>query len=97
MMPFWAERVGTPRALAVEHPFGQPLGPVGDAAWQAAVFDAALELLTDASQPGTITHRDAIWPVAAKEAVKAWQPAEPSPIIALLAPQIREMLRGRGA
>lgn len=95
MMPFWAEKVGTPRTLAVAHPFGQPLGPAGDTAWQAAVFDAALAVLAQATEPGAVVQRDAEWPVPAKEALKAWQPPEASPIIALLAPQIREMVRGR--
>ena len=33
--------------------------------------------------------------VPAVGAMKAWQPAEPSPVIAVLGPQLREMLRGR--
>ena len=42
MMPYWAEKTGTPRTLGVEFPFGQTLGQVGDAAQQMRVIEAAL-------------------------------------------------------
>jgi hypothetical protein len=93
MMPYWAEKVGTPRALAVEHPFGQTLGQPGDAAGQRRVIEQALAVLATAVAPGTIIHSPEIWSIPQKEAYKAWQPAEPSPIIAELAPRIREILK----
>lgn len=95
MMPYWAEKVGAPRTLAVEHPFGQTLGQPGDTAGQMRVIGQALDVLTTAVTPGTIVHSPETWPVPQKEAYKAWQPAEPSPIIAELAPRFRDMLRKR--
>ena len=95
MMPYWAEKVGAPRTLAVEYPFGQTLGQPGDAAGQMRVIRQALDVLATAVTPGTIIHSPEVWPIEQKEAYKAWQPAEPSPIIAELAPRFRDMLRKR--
>lgn len=93
MMPYWAEKIGVPRTLAVEFPFGQTLGGAGNVAQQRRVLEAALRVLATADTPGAIVHADEEWPEATKTAVKAWQPPEPSPIIAELAPQFRQMLR----
>ncbi len=94
-MPYWAEKIGAPRTLAVEFPFGHILGQPGDAAMQRRVVEQALEVLRTAETPGTIVHSEEVWPVPSVEAMKAWQPTEPSPVIAVLGPQLREMLRGR--
>jgi hypothetical protein len=56
------ENVKPPRALFVRFPYGAPLGPAGDATTQMAVIRAALKLLTDATQPGTIVAPDIEWP-----------------------------------
>ncbi len=93
MMPYFAEFAGTPRTLAVEFPFGQTMG--NDAAQQRRVVREALGVLETAVAPGTITHSEETWPVPQKEAYKAWQPPAPSPIIAVMAPQLRQMLRKR--
>lgn len=93
MMPYWAEKVGVPRTLAVEFPFGQTLGQPGNGDQQMRVIREALGVLETAVSPGTIIHSDEVWPIDQKEAIKAWQPAEPAPIIAELAPQFRDMMR----
>jgi hypothetical protein len=93
-MPFWVERVGVPRALAVEFPFGQVLGPAGDAALQRRVVEAALALLERAAEPGTLVHSAETWPYP-KEARVTWQPPEPSPIVAQMAPHLLRVLRER--
>lgn len=93
MMPYWAEKIGTPRTLGVEFPFSQTLGQAGDVAQQMRVLRQALELLESADAPGAIVHADEIWPIDQKTAYKEWQPAEPSPIIAVMAPQIRELMK----
>jgi hypothetical protein len=95
MMPFWAERVGAPRTLAVEYPFGQTLGRPGDVAGQMRVIRQALEVLERAEKPGTIVHSPEEWSIPEREAMKAWQPEQPSPIIAHFAPRLREMVRQR--
>ncbi len=93
MMPYWAEKVGTPRTLAVEFPFGHTLGQPHDVAQQMRVIAEALAVLDTAVSPGTIIHSAETWPQPTAEAIKAWQPERPSPIIAELAPKFREMLR----
>lgn len=94
MMPYFAERGGVPRSLAVEIPFGQTMGH--DAAQQMRVTKEALEVLRTAETPGTIVHSDEAWHVPQKEAYKTWQPLEASPIIAVMAPKLREMMKKKG-
>jgi hypothetical protein len=94
-MPYWAERAGVPRALAVEFPFAQPLGQPGEAAQQMRVIRQALAVLEKADGPGTIIHSPETWPVPAQFATQSWQPAVPSPVVRWLAPRFREMLRER--
>lgn len=94
-MPFWAEKIGVPRMLAVEFPFGHTLGQPHDLAQQMRVIHQALEVLETAKSPGTIIHSPETWPVPQKEASKDWQPEEPSPLIRVMAPRFREMVRQR--
>ncbi len=56
MMPYWAEKLGTPRTLGVEFPFGHLLGRAGEREEQLAVIRRALQVLRDAAEPGTIEH-----------------------------------------
>lgn len=92
-MPFWAERVGAPRTLAVEFPFGHTLGPPGDADRQRQVIAQALGVLESANTPGTIVHSPESWPFDPAAAAKDWQPETPSPVIQYMAPRLRELLR----
>jgi D-proline reductase (dithiol) PrdB len=56
------DNVKTPRALFVHFPYGAPLGPAGNAAVQEAVVHAALDLLINATHPGTIVESEVEWP-----------------------------------
>ena len=94
-MPYWAEKVGVPRTLGVEFPFGHMIGQPGEKDQQMRVIRQALEVLITAEKPGVIHHSPETWPEPIKEASKAWQPEVPSPIIEVLGPKIREMLRER--
>jgi hypothetical protein len=94
-MPFWAEKVGVPRTLAIEFPFGHLLGQPHDAAQQMRVIGQALEVLETAQDPGAIVHSPETWPVPQKEALEDWQPQEPSPMMGVLAPRFLEMMRER--
>jgi hypothetical protein len=95
MMPVWAEAIGVPRTLAVEFPFGHTLGAAGDKAQQKRIISQALDILEHADQPGQIVSSPEKWLDPLEQAIKSWQPAEPSPIIAELSPKFREMLRAR--
>jgi hypothetical protein len=61
-MPIWAERIGVPRTLAVEFPFGHILGRVHDSAMQRRVILQALDVLERAFEPETIAHFPEPWP-----------------------------------
>jgi hypothetical protein len=93
MMPYWAEKIGTPRTLAVEHPFGHTLGKPGDRVGQMNVIREALVALASSSEPGQIVHSHSHWDEPTEEAIKSWQPSDPSPIIRELRPRFREILR----
>lgn len=93
MMPYWAEKVGTPRTLAVEHPFGHTLGRPGDPEGHLSIIREALLALEKMEHPGEIIHSSSLWPEPVDEAINAWQPPEPSPIIRELRPRFRDMLR----
>ena len=45
MMPSWAEQYGVPRAMAVEFPFGHPLGLPGHQDMKTMVIKDALKVL----------------------------------------------------
>lgn len=94
-MPFWAGRIGVPRGLAVEAPFGHLLGQPGDIQGQRMVIDQALQVLVGAKAPGTIDHSSLVWPHPLEQAVRDWQPEEPSPIVQVLSPMIKTLLRER--
>jgi D-proline reductase (dithiol) PrdB len=84
MMPFWADRLGAPRTVGVEFPFGHPLGQPGDRETQMGVIRAGLSLLEEARGPGQVRELDYVWPQPLDEAKRDWQPLEPSPIIKML-------------
>jgi D-proline reductase (dithiol) PrdB len=86
-MPYWAEKIGTPRTLAVEFPFGHALGRPGDRDMQMAVIRAALAMLEESRTPGEIRELDIEWPQPFDEARRDWQPLEPSPIVKMMLEQ----------
>lgn len=92
-MPYWAEKIGLPRTLALEFPFGLTLGQAFDEATQLRVISQALEVLEEAEKPGVITYSPEIWPIPTKQAIADWQPSEPSPIVQHLAPHFRTLVR----
>jgi hypothetical protein len=93
MMPYWAEKAGTPRTLAVEHPFGHTLGKPGDREGQLRILTEALAALEALERPGEIIHSESRWPEPVKDATESWQPPQPSPIIHELRPKFRELIR----
>jgi D-proline reductase (dithiol) PrdB len=98
-MPFWAERVGVPRALAVEFPFGHTLGRPGDRDLQMRVIDKALVVLETAGAPGAIVHFQEKWPEPLEKALHDSHPEQAPPIMAHMGRHIGSFLRGmrRGA
>ena len=84
MMPEVAVRLLAPRVVGVEFPFGHPFGMPGDAGMQRDVLMTAVRVLSGAPRAGTRIDVDTEWPVPVREAYRSWQPAEPSPIVAML-------------
>jgi hypothetical protein len=87
IMPFWAERLGIPRTVGVEFPFGHPLGRPGDSETQMGIIRSALAMLEEAAEPGETRELDYVWPQDLDVAKRDWQPSEPSPIIRMLKEQ----------
>ena len=84
MMPETAASLLAPRVVGVEFPFGHPFGQPHDRVMQRRVLETALAVLAGAAAPGTRVDVDIEWPQPRGEAYKAWQPAEPSPIVAMM-------------
>lgn len=88
MMPYWSDKMGVPRTLGVEFPFGHPLGHAGDRDEQIAVIREALRVLREAREPGAVQHLERQWPDF--ETWKtAWYPPELPPVIKVLLEQLR--------
>jgi len=81
MMPAVAEERRAPRIVGVEFPLGHSFGMPGDKAMQRRVLELALRVLAGASAFGTRVDADIEWPVPVRDAYKAWQPKEASPIV----------------
>lgn len=81
-MPVWGTRLGAPRTLGVEFPFGHPCGLPGDAALQMRVLRAALDVLAgSAGPPPVVVEFPEPWPGDFDHWKRAWHPPEPSPIV----------------
>jgi hypothetical protein len=90
MMPAVAEERRAPRIVGVEFPYGHAFGMPGDQVTHRRVLELALRVLAGASVFGTRVDLDIEWPVPLREAYRAWQPKEPSPIV-------KKMLEARRA
>jgi len=87
MMPLTAVQLIAPRVVGVEFPFGHPFGQPGERGMQRTVLETAVTVLAGATEPMTRVDVDIEWPRPRGEAYRAWQPAEPSPIVAELLKQ----------
>ena len=81
MMPAVAEDRRASRIVGVEFPFGHTFGMPGDKTMQRRVLELALRVLAGAGGFGTRVDLDIEWPVSLRDAYKAWQPKEASPIV----------------
>ncbi|HYM95726.1 MAG TPA: hypothetical protein VET26_00360 [Candidatus Sulfotelmatobacter sp.] len=81
MMPALAQERRAPRIVGVEYPFGHAFGMPGDRSMQRRTLELAVHVLVGAGSYGTRIDLDVEWPVPVREAYRAWQPKEPSPIV----------------
>ena len=93
-MPFWSERVGAPRTLAVEFPFGHMFGQPHNPEMQRRVILQALDVLEKAESPGTIVHFQEQWPEPLEAALRASHPPVPPPISSQMGRYIGQFLLG---
>lgn len=93
-MPFWSGRVGTPRSLAVEFPFGHILGRAHDRDLQRRVILQALQLFEEAAEPDAIVHFQEPWPEPLDAGLRASHPEPPPPIGAAMGRHIGKFLMG---
>lgn len=82
MLPAFTRVVGTPRVAGVAHPFGRPIGLVGDRDGQRGVLRAALHALEVIDRPGGAVQLPFVWPEPAAKARGTLK--EPPPIAKLL-------------
>jgi hypothetical protein len=80
--------VGIPRSIAIEYPYGRPVGEVGDRKGQREVLQAALSFLEEAQKPGEIKHLPFTWHEDPKDT--KWHPPEMSPMIKLYLDEIKQ-------
>ena len=80
--------VGIPRSVAIEYPYGRPVGQINDKEGQTQVLRGALAMFDEAREPGEIRHLPFTWPEEPREA--DWHPPEPAPIIRLLKGEIKQ-------
>lgn len=81
MMPAVAEDRRAPRIVGVEFPFGHAFGMPGDKTMQRRVLELALQVLAGSGAFGARVDVDIEWPVPLRDAYKAWQPKDASPIV----------------
>lgn len=84
MIPDFTCAPGAPRVAAIAYPFSRPLGGPDDADGQRAVLRAALAVLEQAREPGTVTTLPFTWPEPART-VRRRQLSQPPPIGKLIA------------
>ena len=84
MMPVVASQLLAPRVVGVEFPFGHPFGMPGDRVTQSVVLETALGVLAGGASSPIRVDVDIAWPQPRGEAYRAWQPAQPSPIVAAM-------------
>jgi hypothetical protein len=89
MMPAVAEERRTPRIVGVEFPYGHAFGMPGDRTMQRRVLELALRVLAGAKDFGARVDIDIEWPVPLRDAYRAWQPKEASPIVRKLLETLR--------
>ena len=82
--------VGIPRQVAIEYPYGRPIGEVGEREGQREVLKAALSFLEEAKKPGEVKHLPFTWHEDPKDT--KWHPPEMSPIIKLYLDEIKHAL-----
>jgi hypothetical protein len=81
MIPAFTRAVGVPRLAGIAYPMSRPMGRLHDARGQREVLQALLEVLSQATAPGTYVELPFTWPETPAQARKG---ADVQPPIAQL-------------
>jgi hypothetical protein len=84
LIPDLTRAVGTPRLAGLSYPFGRPLGRPHDSDGQRAVLRAMLDVLAQASGPGTYVELPFEWPESPARARNESKDLPPPPIVELM-------------
>jgi D-proline reductase (dithiol) PrdB len=77
-MPFVTEKIGVPRAAAIEFPFGMIWGRPGDGDTHLEILRSMLDALETIDTPGTVIELPFPWPEE-EFRKRDWFPTEPTP------------------
>ncbi len=80
-MPWVTEKIGVPRAVAIEFPFGMIYGHPGERDMQLAILNHMLDLAAEATAPGSMVELTYTWPEEDMRK-RDWFPKEPTPWLA---------------
>ena len=83
MIPDFTCAPGAPRVAAIAYPLSRPLGDPGEREGQRDILLAALRVLEQAQEPGTVVTLPFTWPEPAK-VVRRRPLSEPPPIAGLI-------------
>jgi len=86
--PEFNRELGFPRTVAVEYPYGRPVGEVGDVKGQREVLLKTLGALENAKSPGSVVNLPFEWHEAPQDT--KWHPSEISPIVKLFLSEIKK-------
>jgi hypothetical protein len=74
--------------VAIEYPYGRPVGQVGDRQGQRGVLLEVLSFLEKAQRAGEVLYLSFVWPEDPKKT--DWQPPEMSPLIKFYLEEIKQ-------
>jgi D-proline reductase (dithiol) PrdB len=77
-MPYVTQKIGVPRAVAVEFPFGMIWGLPNDRIMHRTILMHLLDAAENIKRPGTIVELPYTWPEDLTEK-RDWFPKEPPP------------------
>ena len=80
-MPYITEKLGVPRAAAIEFPFGMIYGKPGDRDMQLKLLGHMLDAVGEIDRPGTVIELPYTWPEEDFKR-KDWFSPEPPPWMA---------------
>lgn len=86
--PEYNREIGFPRIAAIQYPYGRPIGQVQDRSGQRDVLLKTLEVLQQATMPGSVVNLPFVWPEVPKNT--KWHPPEISPLVKMFLHEIKK-------